>query len=36
VLVDFVLVVPPATACLTNAPFVLTTYHCFWKPWPFV
>jgi hypothetical protein len=27
--------VPPATACFTNAPFVLTTYHCFSKPWPF-
>jgi len=25
-----------ATACLTNAPAVLTTYHSDWNPWPAV
>jgi hypothetical protein len=35
VLVDFV-DVDAATACLTKEPFALTTYHCFWKPWPLV
>jgi hypothetical protein len=27
---------PDETACLTKAPLLLTTYHTFSKPWPFV